>query len=281
MVILNGDQQDSTLAILADSMQNLLKSNVMTKPSIFIKSKTTIVEHIEAIDKFAKCVKAETDLEKVLLLWDTLPEETRNEVIFDEDYAANSEKYGWLTEKLKRMFPVDSNKVVDLINLNQLKQDGRPISEYVSIVKQACAKRKSNFNNAELQRFAVKIFVAGLDDPLFKRSLKQLGPKNIDEAYKEIKNIKSENNNYNCRKIESTQNKCHNCSENYKTLTNKIDYLQRLIVNMQKSVFNLTQNSTRLPQRQNNNFISKQKPHNSDIKCYNCGRTGHIQRNCR
>jgi len=132
-----------------------------------------------------------------------------------------------------------------------------------------------------LQRYAVQVFIAGLDDPLFKKSLKQLSPKNIDDAYKEIKHIKSVNENYTCRKVETSQQNCNKCDENYKTLTHKIDYLQRLIINMQKSIFNLSQKSTRTPFRQNNNYAQRPKNQSSDIKCYNCGRLGHIQKNCR
>jgi len=144
MVLSDGDQQDSTMAIFASSIQNLMKSNVISKPPLFCKSTTVMTEHIETVEKFAKCVKADTSLEKVMILWDTLPDDTRNEVIFDEEYSSHSEDYAWLCNKLKNMFPVQSNKVFDLISLNQLKQDGRSIQEYVSVVKQAFAKRKIN-----------------------------------------------------------------------------------------------------------------------------------------
>ena len=41
----------------------------------------------------------------------------------------------------------------------------------------AIAKKKGNFKPDELQKYAVTIFISGLENPLFKNSLKQIGPK--------------------------------------------------------------------------------------------------------
>ena len=185
---MSGDR-NTTLAILPGQVGSFLKGNYLTKPGIFSKS-SSILDHLKSVTKFLSCVHATTDLEKVLVLWETLDDSTQKEIIFDQEYDDNSENFDWLCKKLKAMFPSKSSKASDLINLNQIRQNGRTLQEFVSHIKQECAKRKANFTGGEIQSVAVKIFISGLENELFRRTLKQLQPTNIDSAFNAIKILK-------------------------------------------------------------------------------------------
>ena len=90
------------------------------------------------------------------------------------------------------LFPSKSTKISDLIQLNQIKQNNRSLKDYVSTIKQECAKRRNNFSRSELHTAAVSIFINGLDNELFRKSLKQQKPNDFYAAYDMIKNIKTE-----------------------------------------------------------------------------------------
>jgi len=265
---------------LANKMNNLLKTNFLSKPSVFSSSSSTIKDHLSSVEKYCKCVSATTDLEKVLILWESIDSDTQKEIIFDSEYDSNNENFEWISNKLKVMFPIKSTKASDLMNLNQIRQNGRTIADFVSHIKQECATRKCNFATDELQSIAVKIFISGLENELFRRTLKQLMPKNIDEAYAAIKNVKEGKD---CvRQMQSKENGCTQCTSHIKELANKIDYLHKIITTLQRSVMEITSkpfSREQYPRRQAN--APPPRNNRPPIRCYNCNKIGHLQKFCR
>ena len=208
---------------------------------------------------------------------------------------------------MKLLFPSKSNKISDLIKLNQ---NNRSLKDYVSTIKQECAKRRSNFSTSELHTAAVSIFINGLDNELFRKSLKQQNPKDLNAAYDMIKNIKteSESNFFNVEN-DITENK----NDKIVQLTAKVDYLQKMIVDLQRTILrslpqttidrnarqnfspkqpyikriNTWQPNSRLRtdgfQKRNNNLTQNTFDHRgnrSNVRCYNCDKIGHLQRDC-
>jgi len=293
---MSGDSTDnSTMAILLQSLTNILKKDVISKPAVFCSSSISACKHIELVTNYCTFIGATTEIDKAMVLWDSLTDGCKNEIIFHKDYDVNKDKFSWLKEVFLSMFPQQSNKTTDLLKLNQVKQNGRSLQEYLSTVKQECAKRRSNFSSNELQQVAVSLFISGLDDELFRKALKQQNPSHIDEAFKLLKNIKSESESTFFKFNEKT-NECKNCSEEIKNLSSRIDYLQKLIVDLQRTV--LSKNSHRSfqnNQRNNNNYNEQQKrkyePRQQERRgfssspklprCFNCGQLGHIQRHCQ
>jgi len=153
------------------------------------------------------------------------------------------------------MFPSKSSKTTDLIELNKIKQSDRPLKEYVSFVKQECAKRRHNFSAEEINKTAVSIFINGLENNLFRKALKQQNPKDITSAYEMVKNIKSEGESALFNLNEKNQNVSNN--NEIVELKAKVEFLQKMIVDLQRTVLksiDLRNN------RFNNNKVNEFKP---------------------
>ena len=167
---MSGD--NATLVILAKSISNLLKKDVVTKPTSFSPSTISASQHVDIVENYCEFIQSTSNIEKALVLWDTLSDSIKNEIIFDSEYDAKKENFDWLSNKLKLLFPSKSNKISDLIQLNQIKQNNRSLKGYVSTIKQECAKRRSNFSTSELHTAALSIFINGLHNELFCNFLK-------------------------------------------------------------------------------------------------------------
>ena len=76
---------DAALVILTDSLKNLLKKDVLSKPFIFSKSSSSSQEHIK---RYCQFVQATSEIDKAIILWDSLDDSINNEIIFEADYDA-------------------------------------------------------------------------------------------------------------------------------------------------------------------------------------------------
>ena len=120
---MSGD--NAKLVILAKSFSNLLKKDVVTKPTSFSPSTIYASQHVDIVENYCEFIQSTSNIEKALVLWDTLSDSIKNVIIFDSEYDAKKENFDWLSNKLKLLFPLKSNKISDLIQLNQIKQNNR------------------------------------------------------------------------------------------------------------------------------------------------------------
>ena len=133
IIIMAGD--NDTLAILAKSISNLLKKDSINKPTQFSSSTGLICKHLDTVKSFCTFIEARSEAEMAMVLWDTLEDSVKHEIIFDSQYDAKKDSFEWLSDKLKRMFPSKTNKTTELIELNKIKQNDRSLKDYCSLVK--------------------------------------------------------------------------------------------------------------------------------------------------
>jgi len=285
---MSGDRDiNATMATLVDSLQNLTKSGAIERPPL-ISRLLSAEQHLEQVDKYIKFVNASSSSDKAFILWQSLTDDVKNEIIFDLNYEQRCNDYTWMCNKLKEMLPRRQNKTSELLELNELKQNGQKAAEFASLIKQELAKRRNLFEKNERNKLSLKIFLSGLDDVLLATAIKQQHPSTIDEALKLFNTIiTKENISNSCRQVNEFSS-CK-CTAELKLLHGKIEYLQQLIIGFQRSMmnsneqkqkvnrFNRVPNSSPLDRPVAENRQFRNKP----IKCFNCGRNGHMSRNCR
>ena len=298
-------KRDVTLAStpLLEYLEKLEKKNTISKPRIFDKHTSTIKNHLERLENYCHYIgiKSHDDMGKILVLLDTLSEDIRYELMFDEGYKQNRENFAWHAKRLIEMFPVHENKTVELLELNRIQQNNRPFDEYASHIKVSCSKKAHMFELGELQTMAREIFLNGLDDPEIKRAVKQQSPRTIDEALSIVKNLSLTQSSCSniCRRLRRDvleEDKISNLVKKIDLLTNIVIDLQRQLQEDKKKIKNGSRNVYRdrkyyqVPRKffgqiANGKEIRANEwryntKNGKPLICFGCGAEGHMRRNC-
>lgn len=236
---------NTTVATLVDSLKNLTKSGAIEKLPLISRSLSAEF-HLEQVDKYIKYINASSSSDKSFILWQSLTDDIKNEIIFDSNYENNCNDFTWLCNKLKEMLPRKKNKTSVLLELNELKQHGQKASEFASIIKQELAKRRYLFDQNERDSLSLKLFLSGLDDLHLTTAIKQQKPKSIDEALKLLNSIHVKDADQGTCRLANNVSPC-NCASEIKLLHGKLEYLQQLIIGYQRS---LMQHSNKYRQKQ-------------------------------
>lgn len=300
-----GDVNDNTLATLVQCLQNISKTGVVNKPSIFNRN-IPVTKHLTEVNNYISFINAKNSSDKSLILWESLAEEIKNEIIFDATYEIKCNDYEWLKEKLEDICPDQSNKTTELITLNELKQNRLTPQQFANIIKQELGKRRNVFSLDEMHALAIKIFVSGLDDENVATAIKRQKPDSIEDALKMCSTI-TKQSNLDGQVFHVKQESC-NCLNELKMLNGKVEYLQQLLISYQRTLLqsrsnlnkysfktnaevrnqhsrfpyqNITPQEPRKQQRfMNQNFPKQANKTRFNVQCYKCGRFGHISRFC-
>ena len=89
----NQTNEPVTMAILSNVINNLMKKDTISKPPPFSIDLNSFQSHLSKVENYCKYINAKADLDKVLILWETLSDEIKNEVIFDAYYEKHCEEY--------------------------------------------------------------------------------------------------------------------------------------------------------------------------------------------
>ena len=236
------------------------------------------------------------DEEKYTFLLDSLDDDVKHELYAQTDYGQNKKDFAWMKKKLLELFKEKESNVGTLVEFLNLKQkSNQSLREFVSEIRIQAWKIMGDSDPQKREENSVLAFINGLRNRNCEIALKQLAPKNLDEAYKMVKR---ECNKEGCEddtiRIIANQN-----SQPETTITNmakEIQELKLMIVKLQATVDNLSRPSfattvrdgvyknqfDRNIKHNNYNVITPVKPSlpQKTIICYNCKNTGHIARNC-
>jgi len=128
----NGDETQ----LLLQFITSLYKKDLVQRPAVFYASEGNVSKHIEAVEKYFKSVNIDNDeMGKITILLETLEQKVKNCLIFENEYDSNCENYKWVKEKLIQLFPSKENQTTALLDLFDIKQNGRDIKEFVLDIK--------------------------------------------------------------------------------------------------------------------------------------------------
>jgi hypothetical protein len=286
-----GDFESPSLQILLKYITAMYKKEYVQRPELFNYEKD-MEYHIKQVQDYCKGISVKDDDSKCCILRETLPTEVRNQLIFENEYKNNISNFQWHIEKLKFIFPSSKNKISDVINLFNLKQNSRDIATFVQEIKNAIVMSTQIYER-DRKIVALKVFLSGLDDENLAKAVKIREPKNIDDAMKIAASVKQLNHN---EKVNVINNK--NIKENFNgtllELEKQISNLTQLVMAMMEKINNIQrqhnprtfQNQRNTNYNQNNNMRNRTSFKNYQTfrptrRCFKCGENGHIQKFCR
>lgn len=188
----------------------------------------------------------------------TLHQDPMYELSSLSEYDDNKDNFDWVKNSLLTLYKPKQSKVSCFIDSLKIKQlPGQSTRDFLSAVRIQCQKSFFDKTLPEKEELMIMAFTHGLRNAALVKVLNEIKPETLDEAYKLIKSEKltDDEEAINVIKEDNTQCSCHT----------KVEYLMKKVKELEAM----------LTQRRNS-FRSR-----NDIKCYNCGQSGHIARTCR
>jgi len=153
---------------------------------------------------------------------------------------------------------------------------------------------KEVISSEEREPIAVQMFVNGLDDSSLAEAIKLQKPTTLDNAFKLVKHLQSKNDE-NSHETVAFINKHEHNTESLNDLRKQISYLTQLVLSLKSTIAEMQKPATKVTtnrptfvpnkyckycQMNNHNTTECFKQKSNITKCYTCGRSGHLSRNC-
>jgi len=316
----SGDDTSATMGAepaeikwLTNYFTSLYRKELTEKPKSLSRN-ANVDLHLNAVEKYIKMVNVSDDLGKINILLDSLEQNIKDELMFEEDYEVNSTSFNYHIKKLKELLPPKQNYTTELIRMYEIKQNSLSFFDFALKIKSEILARADCIPKSDQQKVALKVFIEGLNDRNLINALNLQNPKSINEALKILKhlNVKEsskESANINLinrekspnTEIEELKKQVAHLTQIVMTLRSKISFLSNsnekfISRNKYCKYCNMSghsdvecyrkskQNSYNKQQITPNqkyvqrNFYRKDNQH---IVCYNCNEKGHIARVCQ
>ena len=295
-----GAQPPNEMQWLTNYFTSLYRKDVMEKPTQFQRH-SNIDEHIKKVEKYFENIKVVDDLGKVCILFDTLQNSIKDELIFESDYESNATNYSWHKNILKRLFPIKENVTTNLTELFDLKQGEQTFSEFACKIKSEVVRRMRNNTSESRQKIALEIFLSGLNDEKLIKALRAQNPTDLNEVLSLVKsiNVVNVNTSSNIAGVHKYDEKNSEINE----LKKQVTHLTQLVFSLRKSISEILGKNNNFPQNTYPNITNNRqykfcsfcnmKNHtdlecfrkrktniSNEIQCYNCNKRGHISRAC-
>ena len=249
---------------LTNYFTSLYKKEITEKPKSLSRNGNVDL-HLKAVEKYIKMVNVSDDLAKICILLDSLEQNIKDELMFEEDYEVYSNFFNYHIKKLKELLPSKNNYTTELINMYDLKQNSLSFFDFALKIKSEILARADCIPKNDQQNEALKVFIEGLNDKNLINALKLQNPNSINEALKILKHINvkesgKESLNINLINREKPQN------IEVDELKKQVAYLTQMVMTLRSKVSFLTN--------------SKEKNFSSNKFCNYCNMAGHNDKEC-
>lgn len=268
-------------------LTTLLRKELIQRPPPYRRG-LDIDNHLSKMDHFFKSICVSDSETKISILCTTLEDDVYAELCCQSDYS-DLKDYDWICNKLKKIFKKKESDASPLIKLLDIKQkDGQSTREFLSEIRIEGFKLLKNLSVTEREKQLVIAFTEGILNEKISIAVKALQPKNLEAAYKLVKEeeLHNKEQNYFSRKIECSDNEIKSeCNEKYedeiKALRNEILLMRKQINSLLSMVVkNKNVNTSSGTRYQQANKPIKNSWQQNNVRCYNCEREGHLARNC-
>ena len=275
-------------------LEKLCRKDCIPKPNTF-REHEDIKIHIKEVEDYCDFLKIEDSIGKVLILKETVEENVWLQIKFEPEFEDHKNDFDWVKRTLTNLFPCRTNATCELVELNKLKQNGKSLMDFCTTVKVNCAKKLNIFSNEYLQQVGKEIFINGIDDPNLRKALELQKPDSLHEAYELVRELKVEQSDIHCRKLEDDDTNSMGCDDdleirnlNMKSSNPKLLSLEKkvdsIILTLQKLENYIMSKSADTPnkyvQSGRRDAYRQHQKFKDEKRCFNCGSFKHLARNC-
>ena len=292
-------QQDS--ATLECVLQRLLYRDTFGLPKLMGDSSEDIRSHIDKMDNYFEACTIKNQSVKTTILLNSITEDMQMELCGLLDFKRNENDYKWLTEKLLELYHPKETELSPYIKLFSHRQAANQSTrEFLSEIRREGYRLLRSLKPEEREEKMIEAFCNGLLNKEVRKALKNRKLETLDEAFNLIKREKMQPEDRMIRVVTSHEN------NRQQTQTTDLEKMQNQITMIQKQLSyivsilqagappNASKNNTGVQKpsyaqvaghqpayrnRIQNDVGFRRRPVNP-IKCFCCGREGHIARMC-
>ena len=258
-----------------------------------------IKAHLIHINNYLRACGIEQDEAKIAILFNTLCEEMRDELCGLLDFSSNRDNYNWISRKLLELFQPKETEISALIKLFSCHQSSNQSTrEFLAEIRRLGYRLLKELSPEEREKHMIKAFTSGLYHKEARNALGQIPLESLDEAFKLIKKEKStdpsklinQSDMYMMKELDTAsdiQKLQNQMSVIQKQLAHIVTVLEHSIASPERKTYAEVTRRAPIPNRnqisrptlnaKNQQNLMPRKP----IECWQCGRSGHIQRFCK
>ena len=259
-----------------------------------------IKPHLDKLRQYFKVKGICNDECKVIILFNTLPEEMKFELCGQLEFNSHENDYMWIEKKLLELFNPKETKITPLVKLFACKQKpDQTIREFLAEVRVEGYKLLKNLDPIDREEHLIDAFKKGLRNKELQHALNRVEIKTLDDAYKLVKKEKKSDDSIMLRQVEMGENitAIEKLQNQMMMVQKQLSYIVAILEKTKPSYADVARRQSiqrvdrneKMEERRSPNWIRtqpknqqqrQQQPRQQAIQCWTCNQVGHISRFC-
>ena len=244
--------------------------NDIPKPRPFCKG-MNVKLHLQAVDNYLRQLKVTDDKVKFDILLNTLEENCQYQIFSLIEFDDNTGDPKWLCQTISNLFGEKDTPMNNMMKLLSVKQRPKQkLHDFLAEIRIEAYKIFGRGNKEEREKRMIMAFISGLQSRKASLILQDMRLNTLEECYNFIKDNETDIVEDSIQ--EEQMNEIYPVNEDY----------ERRIRSLENSVRQLKEKLDQITRNKRTNYEGRlgQRGQRSGNNCYNCGKKGHIARNC-